>query len=159
MDENKIKGAVNKALEQLLDSDQYLLSNDVNERSISHRLAIYLEPLFPEWHVDCEYNKNHDDPKRLRIPRRKIVSADTQATTVYPDIIVHKRNTDKNLLVIEMKKTSNQEDDIYDLHKLKAFKEQLGYEYSIFLKLKVGATVSQRLFWGERESNWFIETM
>lgn len=138
MKDTSIKDAVNSALEQLLIQDLYLISNDVNERSISHRLAIYLEPFFPEWNVDCEYNRNHDDPKKLDIQGRNVCSDDTQATTVYPDIIIHKRNTDENLLVIEMKKTTSQEDDAYDLGKLKAFKEQLGYKHTIFLKLNVG---------------------
>jgi hypothetical protein len=54
---------------------------------------------------------------------------------IIPDIIVHKRNTDQNLLVIEMKKTTSQEEDRYDLHKLEAFKEQLGYKYSVFFEI------------------------
>jgi hypothetical protein len=137
MESEMVKEAVNAALDKLLKLDRYLLSNDVNERSISHRLAIYLEPSFPGWNIDCEYNRNHDNPKRLEIPRRNVNSDDIQATTVFPDIIVHKRNTDQNLLVIEMKKTTSQEEDRYDLHKLEAFKEQLGYKYSVFLKLKI----------------------
>ena len=136
--ENRVKEAVNTALEQLLRDDDYLLRNDANERSISHRLATYLDPLFPEWNVDCEYNRNHDDPKRLNIQSRSVDSDDIQATTVYPDIIIHKRDTNKNLLVIEMKKITSSEGDDYDLGKLAAFKQQLDYKFSAFLKLRVG---------------------
>ena len=32
------------------------LNNDASERSIVHRLAMYLQKLFPDYHVDCEYN-------------------------------------------------------------------------------------------------------
>jgi hypothetical protein len=95
-----------------------------------------MEPLFPEWNVDCEYNRDHDDPKRLEIPRRSVSTDDTQATTVFPDIIVHHRGTSQNLVVIEMKKTSSHEPDDYDLRKLCAFKQQLGYQFAIFIKLR-----------------------
>lgn len=133
-----VESALDNALKQLLRSDSAILAMDVNERSISHRLASYLEPFFPGWNVDCEYNRNHDDPKRLIIRRRRILSDDTQATTVFPDIIVHRRGTDDNFVVIEMKKTTSQEADNYDLEKLHAFKEQLGYQFAIFVKVRTG---------------------
>ena len=131
-----VESALNKAIEQLLRSDSEMLFADVNERSISHRLAIYLEQYFTGWNVDCEYNRNHDDPKRLDIQRRDIRSDDTQATIVYPDIIIHRRGTDENLLVVEIKKTTSQEKDEYDLGKLEAFKDQLGYHFSVFIKIQ-----------------------
>ena len=111
MEFGELEAKVIEALDKLLELDHYLLNNNVNERSISHRLACHLGPLFSQWDVDCEYNRNHDDPKRLEIQRRDVRSDDLKATTVYPDIIVHQRNTDENLLVVEMKKTTSQEDD------------------------------------------------
>lgn len=136
---DKIEQALNQALSALLERDAEILKTDVNERTISHRLAVYLEPYFSGWNVDCEYNRNHDDPKRLNIPRREVPDNDTQARTVFPDIIVHKRGTDENLLVIEMKKTTSQETDDFDLHKLNAFKNQLDYKYAVFVKVRTDA--------------------
>jgi hypothetical protein len=133
-----IERALYASLDQLIRSDSEILINDLNERSITHRLANYLEPHFPGWNVDCEYNRNHDDPKRLEIKRRNIKSDDTHATTVFPDIIIHRRGTDNNLLVIEMKKTTSQEGDAYDMGKLNAFKKQLNYQFAIFIKLQTG---------------------
>lgn len=133
-----VESALNASLDQLLRCDGDILAMDVNERSISHRLASYLEEFFNGWNVDCEYNRNHDMPKRLNIRRRSIHSDDTQATTVFPDIIVHRRGTDENFVVIEMKKSSSQESDNYDLEKLIAFKEQLGYHFAIFVKVCTG---------------------
>lgn len=133
-----VESALEYSLGQLLRSDGEILAMDVNERSISYRLASYLEPFFQGWNVDCEYNRNHDDPKRLDIRRRNVQSDDTQATTVFPDIIVHRRGTNENFVVIEMKKTSSQESDDYDLEKLNAFKEQLGYQFAIFVKVRTG---------------------
>lgn len=135
----KIERSLNEALDDLLEKDAYILRVDANERTISHRLAGYLEPHFDGWNVDCEYNRNHDDPKRLEIPRRKVLNEDTHARTVFPDIIVHKRNTNENLLVIEIKKTTSQESDDFDLHKLDAFKKQLGYKFAVFVKVRTNA--------------------
>src|SRR2546423_1612256 len=136
-DKEDIERALNNALSTLLERDAHSLRVDANERTISHRLAGYLESYFDGWNVDCEYNRNHDDPKRLEIPRRKIPNDDTQARTVFPDSIVHKRDTDENLLVIEMKKTTSQEsDNNFDLHKLNAFKNQLGYRFAVFIKVR-----------------------
>jgi hypothetical protein len=144
----EIEKALNVAIDLLLSADKDILSMDINERTISHRLAIYLERHFPGWNVDCEYNRDHEDVKRLDIKRRNVKSDDTQATTVSPDIIVHRRNTDQNLLVIEMKKTSSQERDDYDTGKLYAFKHQLGYKYAVFLKVKTGDVVGiDRIEW------------
>ncbi len=143
-----VESALNQAINRLLIADADILIMDVNERTISHRLANYLEPHFPGWNVDCEYNRNHDDPKRVDIRRRNIESDDTQATTVFPDIIVHKRGTTDNLVVIEMKKTTSAENDKYDLGKLDAFKYQLGYKFAIFIKVKTGGTFGvERVEW------------
>jgi hypothetical protein len=145
MTKEEINHALNEALRTLLEKDAYILSMDINERSISHKLAVYLEPFFTEWSVDCEYNRNHDDPKKLEIQRRNVSNDDTQARTVFPDIIVHKRDTDENLLVIEMKKTTNQENDAFDLHKLNAFRSQLRYMFGVFLKVRTGVNPAVEL--------------
>ncbi len=54
-----------ECVRQLLQSDAYLLRVDVNERAIAHRLAIYVQNAFPDWHVDCEYNRDGHDPKEI----------------------------------------------------------------------------------------------
>ena len=99
-----------RAADGLLKHDAYLLAHDVNERSITHQLAIHVKQQFPEWDVDCEYNRNHDNVKRLDLPpRNNIRAGDLNATTVFPDVIVHRRGSDDNLVVIEVKKSSNPE--------------------------------------------------
>lgn len=133
---NYIEQSLNKALQTLVERDANILMYDINERTISHRLAGYLEPFFKDWNVDCEYNRNHDDSKRLEIPRRNARTDDTEARTVFPDIIVHRRGTDENLLVIEMKKTTSQESDEFDLLKLSAFKCQLDYQFAAFIRVR-----------------------
>ncbi|MHB1758467.1 MAG: hypothetical protein ACYCT9_13360 [Leptospirillum sp.] len=133
---NEIERVVKKATDSLLADDGDLLRNDVNERSITHRLACYLQELFPEWNVDCEYNRLNIDTKKLLTYKKNVKSDDTEGTTVFPDIIVHKRGSGKNLLVIEVKKTTNAKKDTCDLEKLDKFKGELGYKHALFLRLK-----------------------
>ena len=136
----QIDKAINGAIAKLLRHDKYLLEKDVNERAISHRLAHYLKQYFSKWDVDCEYNRNHDDPKRLKLKPRGVSDQDLEAVTVYPDIIVHKRSTEKNLLVIEMKKSTSRQSVDYDIEKLHGFKQELGYEYAVFVCFTTGVT-------------------
>jgi hypothetical protein len=137
----EIKEKVNIAIDILFKNDSFLLENDVNERSISHKLAEYLQILFPKWHVDCEYNRMKSRKmdkkyitKTLNLPITNLRSEDTDAKTVYPDIVVHKRGTDSNLLAIEIKKKSNNASKDFDYKKLKAFTSQLRYTFGLFIE-------------------------
>jgi hypothetical protein len=134
-----IMARLDAAIECLFERDQQLFTLDVNERSISHRLALHLQDRFPGWDVDCEYNRKGHDVKRLRLCIEKsIASNDTDAKTVFPDIIVHHRVTDENLLAIEIKKTTSRVSSDADFKKLKAFKHQLGYRHALFLRFATG---------------------
>lgn len=136
---NNIERSVQVALDRLFDRDAELLRNDLNERTITHKLAEYLEPEFPGWNVDCEYNRNHNQTKRLRSLASKVASIDnTDGISVFPDIIVHKRMTDENLLVIEVKKSTSRESSDFDKQKLLAFKEELKYQHALFLQVTTG---------------------
>lgn len=137
MTSGEIEKHLNSAISDFLNRDIYLLEINANERSISHRLAVYLEHYFTNWEIDCEYNRNHDDTKRLELADRHTNDTDLNAVTVYPDIIVHRRATDENLLVIEMKKSNSNEDIEYDLIKLKGYKNELRYKCAVFLLFSV----------------------
>lgn len=108
MNREKATALVNSAIDQLLQNDSALLALDVTERSLSHRLAHYMalsKIVCPPLTVDCEYNRHFGDPKRLKLPPRKALDREIRATTVFPDILVHERNTDENnLVVLELKK-------------------------------------------------------
>jgi hypothetical protein len=133
---NQVKGAVDLAVSRLLERDKYLLITDVNERSLTHKLAEYLQLEFAEWNVDCEYNRNHETAKVLHFVGPETRTDDTNARTVFPDVIIHQRGTDNNLLVIEVKKSTNRDRDDQDLAKLQAFRGELGYRYAVFLKFE-----------------------
>ena len=123
---------VREALADLYRYDGELLSIDVQERTICHRLAIYLERRFPYWHVDCEYNRNLVESKRRGSGR-----------PVVPDIIVHRRLTDENLLAVEIKKsgTQNSDDDVVKL--VEYVSGPLHYAHGLLLRLdKTGIEVA-----------------
>lgn len=111
---------INDALNLLYRNDRLLITNSTSERSITHKLAAYIQQLFPQWHVDCEYNR-----RGLRRPK-DILDQDTS----YPDIIIHQRNTTTNLLVIEAKSIySADHTDTHDKKKIKAYIEDPEYQY------------------------------
>jgi len=145
MDNFEMKTIINSVLQELIEKDSDILKIDINERTISHRFAVYLEKYFEGWSVDCEYNRDHDDKKTLDIFPTETKTDDTKARTVFPDIIVHQRRTNKNLLVIEMKKTTNtnSDDRDKDTKKLRAFKRELNYQYAVFIDIGVDDDIGE----------------
>lgn len=122
-----------RALDALFQKDANLLAVNVAEQTIAARLAQYLQEHFPQHDVDVEYNRMGDAPKT--------VAWSDKPEQVYPDIIVHRRRTETNILAIELKKTSNPETKDKDLLKLAAYRRDLGYLHALFLRLGVGDTV------------------
>lgn len=136
---DELKSAIGMAIEKLKAEDKYLLDVVVSERSLTHRLAVYLEqlPVFSGWNIDCEYNRNGDVPKFLKGLGRLAL----------PDIVVHKRGAaGPNLLVIEAKKTGQHDGD--DEAKVKAYIQDLRYRYGLCLIFNGGNV----------ESKWFEGT-
>jgi hypothetical protein len=87
---------INHALDQLIANEAMLLDLNVTERALAHQLARYIgEGVEAPLSVDCEYNRHFEDPKRLNLPPRAALDREIRATTVFPDIIVHERNTDE----------------------------------------------------------------
>ena len=124
--------------------DGDLLGLEANERSITHKLAEHMQRWFPGWHVDCEYNRRGEKPKTLDHLRfGKISPHDTVAKTVYPDIIVHRRNTRDNLLVLEFKKKDHIS-GANDEAKIRAFTTDESYQYRYGLLLALGPRACTR---------------
>jgi hypothetical protein len=80
-----VEAKVSSAIDKLMANDRLLLQYDANERSISHKLAEYLQLEFTDWNVDCEYNRKGHDPKRLNLKVDQVFTDNTQAKTVYPE--------------------------------------------------------------------------
>jgi hypothetical protein len=92
---------------------------------------MYLQAQLTNWHVDCEYNRDGIDPKRIRRLHLDPDDQDTEAKTVFPDVIVHRRKTTENYLVIEMKKTTSTVDREADYAKLRGYKHDLEYQFAL----------------------------
>ena len=119
------------ALTEFYGSETWLFEHDLGERTLTHRLAVYLEKHFPDWKVDCNYDRLGE--RTLRLPRGSIVSTDDHlAKSIYPDIVVHQREIPKNLLAIEVRKASNHQAPEHDQHKLRAMTDpHLWFAYGI----------------------------
>lgn len=135
-----IKNKIVRAFNKLISNDSYLFTVDANERSITHHFAIYLQTEFPEYHIDCEYNRTMLDVKRLESFQQAIQADNTNGKSVFPDIIVHHRGTNNNYIVIEAKK--NGRGDAHqdaptckcDRCKLIAYKDDLRYRHAFFVQ-------------------------
>ena len=138
MGEGEVRERLERALRRLLEADRYLLENDLSERCIAARLAMYLRDEFDEHDVDVEYNRAGDVAKRLRgLPKEcyRRRNRQIEAPVAVPDVIVHHRGSGgPNLLVIEMKKTSNPAGKNCDRLRLAAFREQLGYRFGALVE-------------------------
>lgn len=135
--EEEVKKRLITAIVRLYQNDQDLLRANVNERSITHRLAQYLQDEFPKWHVDCEYNRRREQKKMLRHGDLQMVSEDIQSRSVIPDIIIHRRGTDENLVVIEVKKSKGG-NETKDVTKLSDFINNTEYQYHFGVFFRIG---------------------
>jgi len=166
---NEIEAKIKTSLISLLEYDFKLLNIDAHEHSISHKLAVYLQDEFQEYDVDCEYNRLKEETKKIDTEKqlkeffeeiRKINPVDINPTFVYPDIIVHKRCKENNILVIEIKKTtSNYNKDNDDFLKLKKYEDQLNYKHAVFLKLKTNTDFNKDSYCNPSNMNEIIEEL
>jgi hypothetical protein len=126
------------ALETFYTRETHLLAKDLGERTLTHRLAVYLESQFTGWEVDCDYSRLGE--RTLRLPKGSIVSTDDHiGKSVYPDIVVHQRAIPNNLLAIEVRKESNHQPPEHDQHKLRGLTDpHLWFAYSIGVFLVLG---------------------
>ena len=110
----------------------------MSERCIAARLSLYLQGVFPSYSVDVEYNRAGWPPKRLELPDECANARDENGDTlVLPDIIVHRRGPDgPNVLVIELKKTTNPDDRGCDRQRVQAMRAQLNYQYGVLVELE-----------------------
>lgn len=130
--------AVIFALRKLLTTDRKLLEIDANERSITFRFAMHLQSQLQDWEVDCEFNRDGVEPKKLGHLELYPDSEDEEAKTVFPDVIAHRRGSKENFLVVEFKKSTSHVDPNIDRRKLLGYKRQLGYVHALFVVVSTG---------------------
>lgn len=134
MEKAEIIGKVNLALDLFYEKDAHLIDINVHERSIAHKFAEYLQLLFPDYNVDCEYDRHGKYTKKLE----GITECSIERTTdrILPDIIIHKRGDDKkNLVVFEIKSKSNATPcDIKKLELLTKKSGEFKYKFGFFVQ-------------------------
>lgn len=159
MDFDAVKQKLTEALNEVIEKDKHLLKHNLSERSIAHRLALYLTPRFPDFDVDCEYNGNVDANNRrkyililkgraeaLGLIKKDEIDQELIDCCVYPDIIVHKRGkngSENNVLIIEIKKSSSRVRGDWDAEKLARFtsneyENNFVYQFGAFVLFQVG---------------------
>jgi hypothetical protein len=166
---DRVERSLQECLNELLKNDLCLLQHDASERTITHKLAEYLQDRIPDLHVDCEYNRNVEtgpDAAKildiLRADRDEIIrnspsEDDLLTVSTYPDIIVHRRLTNaENFLVIEVKKSSSRVNHTFDHAKLMAFTDNAEgkpyhYKYGVFILLDTKTETPKK-----PKLTWFI---
>ncbi len=160
---NEARPKVVEALTELFKKDAMLLTLDVAEECIVHKLGKYLEPKFPDLNVDVEYNGWFDrHPKYLhRLVER--FGTDLHRKEAYPDVLAHWRRKPVNVLVVEVKRTKNtaaRSRDI-DHFKLSSFtapelpmNETFHYHVGLFLDIATGDDVDGKLY---AKATWYVD--
>jgi hypothetical protein len=155
---------LSSALDRLVKADADLLIRGASERSITHVLAEHIQDILGEtgerYDVDCEYNLDIDGAngkKEIVLLRQELQTHGLLTTTVetelekaliekavFPDIIVHRRKTNKNnLLIIEAKKSTSAINQTYDQLKVSAYTARrdgnhLDYQLGALVLIHIG---------------------
>jgi hypothetical protein len=126
------------ALKEFYAREAFLFEHDLGERALTHRLAVQLERQFPDFEVDCDFDRL--GPRTMNLPHGSIVSTDDHlAKSIYPDIVVHQRVVPNNLLAIELRKADNHQPIEHDRHKLRALTDpHIWFAYGIGAMLSLG---------------------
>lgn len=129
---------VDAAISEFNINEKYLIENDLSERCICARFAMYLsraliDSRYEGYYVDVEYNRGTygEDYSPKQIEDKKIVV----------DLIVHKRGYDAevgydNLICIEMKKSTDRRGCNNDEERLRKMTDyRYGFNYKIGIML------------------------
>ena len=125
-------------IKKLVNADLIEMSNEedmISEQCMVFHIGSYMKNKMNtltkfQWaDLDCEYNRNMNDPKMMRSDRK-----------IIPDLVIHRRRSNRNnLLVIEFKKknaeTYDKENDRNKLMYLTDQKEDFKYNFGLFVEL------------------------
>lgn len=124
----QLKQIMENACNEVISKDLDLLKIWAQEESINHRLAVYLENKFWDYKIDCEYNRDWSNTK-----------LDAGNKKFRPDIIIHKRTIEDNLVYIEIKTNDDWRWKVWiteDLQKIKDNQIKYNYQYGVFVLFK-----------------------
>jgi len=133
---NKIK----QCLEKLYQNDSILFERNKGkglcERCIVFRFALYLQEVFPDDIVDCDFNSALVNGQDIRGKPIRNSNGKT-STDRFVDIIVHKRTAEANtdFICFEIKKWNNYDKKATakDKNNLSILTSEYGYQYGFYL--------------------------
>jgi hypothetical protein len=144
----ELKEIIHTSLTSLYHEDEFLIDVRANERSIAFRFGLYfMESIADssfasdnELSIDFDYNR-----KELGT---KLMTGFSSTHGIFPDIILHKRNSaEKNVVVIEFKGrwSNNNRARSRDFLKLQGFTDQEsnGYSYGLGVFVDIGRTLEE----------------
>ena len=140
-----------RALYKMYRNDSSLIENKCCERSIVFRLGLYLAEYLRGrgLDVDCEYNKEGENPKSL--PQQK---------HNFPDLIVHKRAcSESNLLIVEVKTFNNSKTKglEQDRGKLIGFTQDERYRYKWGVHVYIAPTICYLVWYQQGEVRHYFK--
>lgn len=148
MEEREFQKMIISSLKELFLKDALLLNSsyDINERSVSHKLAIYIGQYLSDndfnYDVDVEYNRmavaydaNGIDIGNVVGKTIRYEDHPQKERFVYPDIIIHKRNQPINIGIIEIKMSWKNNRKQLDYEKVNEYIKQINYQYGVFIEI------------------------
>lgn len=148
--DNSIQGHLKQAVNLLYQNDGFLLEINAHEIAITHKLAEYVQQKFPNYHVDCEYNRegDTDETKALRgLTECENIDSREKERWIRPDILVHERGINcRNLLALEVKLEGggNRGCDRAKLRELSKDNHDFRYQHALFIELPTGQEYEAR---------------
>jgi hypothetical protein len=153
MHEREIRRRFDRALRSFYAKEALLIEYRVSERALTHKLAEHLQKLFPRHDVDCDYNKvGNGDPKRLDVLMwgspdcpHDCDRCQNNKCVIFPDIIVHRRGKEDNLLAIEAKTAWGRQSQVRDFTKLAKLTASEEYHYQLGIAFRFAETYAETL--------------
>ena len=128
MNKNTVEKKIERCVDKLYKDDKYLFESKVCERCLMFRLAYYLQMAFPDYFVDCEFNKmgfkNYKYMEKVEPSEQG-----RKLKKMFADIIIHKRNSNvqDNFICLEIKPTKKGMDT--DSERLKNMTRKNGFRH------------------------------
>ena len=148
---------VNKSLTDFYSYDSILLDYETEDIAVAERCMVFRIGWYmlnrmqrnKKFHwadLDCEYNRNFRDPKYIYVEDH--TGNNTKKKNVVPDLLIHKRRSNENnLLVIEFKKGEPEQNDRNnDIRKLTFFTDsssEYSYSYGLYIELHKNSAIVQ----------------
>lgn len=132
MNKKEVEEELTKACKLLYDELPELIVNCTNERTICSHIARFLKPLFENWDIDTEYNREGKKGKPKRGASGKLL---------LPDIAIHTRGAIEgpNLVANQVKGSWNKEDRTKDEEKLKDLQRRYKYKFLYRFELSLNS--------------------